>query len=145
MKPKIHLTAGIIAFITILTFFSSTVIVELLGDHASIAKVKELIVCGLFVLVPAIATTGITGFMLARSRKGPLVDAKKRRMPVIGANGILILLPSAIVLNHLASAGNFGGTFYAVQALELVAGALNIALMSLNIRDGLTLAGRIRH
>jgi hypothetical protein len=31
-----------------------------------------------------------------------------------------------------------------VQAVELVAGAANILLMSLNIRDGLRLSGRLK-
>jgi hypothetical protein len=33
----------------------------------------------------------------------------------------------------------FDGAFVAVQALELLAGALNITLLSLNMRDGLRL------
>jgi hypothetical protein len=34
--------------------------------------------------------------------------------------------------------------FYAVQALELVGGAANITLLSLNMRDGLRMKGRLR-
>jgi len=44
----------------------------------------------------------------------------------------------------LAAAGEFNTAFYAVQALELVAGAANLTLMGMNIRDGLTLSGRLR-
>ena len=33
-------------------------------------------------------------------------------------------------------------TFYAVQVVELVAGALNLALLGMNLRDGLRLTGR---
>ncbi|WP_406239937.1 hypothetical protein [Nocardia sp. NBC_01009] len=54
-------------------------------------------------------------------------------MPFIAANGLLILIPSAISLDILASHENFGAAFYCVQTLELIAGAINIALMSLNI------------
>jgi hypothetical protein len=72
------------------------------------------------------------------------VDAKKKRMPLIAANGLLVLLPCALLLNHWAAAGSFGAAFYAVQALELAAGALNLTLMGLNMRDGLRLTGRRR-
>ena len=80
---------------------------------------------------------------LARSRKGRLVDAKKRRMPFIAANGLLVLVPCAIVLNRWAAAGSFDSAFYLVQCIELVAGAVNLGLMALNARDGLRLAGRL--
>jgi hypothetical protein len=33
---------------------------------------------------------------------------------------------------------------YTVQALELAAGATNITLLGLNMRDGLTMKGRLR-
>ncbi len=39
-------------------------------------------------------------------------------------------------------AAAFDTTFYAVQALELAAGAANITLLGLNIRNGLKLNGR---
>jgi len=145
MKTKIHLAAGMLATLLIATFFTSTVAVELFGSHGAVAAVKHLIVFpGIFILVPAIAATGGTGFALSKVRHGRLVDKKKRRMPFIAANGILILLPSAIYLNWLASAGVFDGVFYGVQALELAAGAVNLTLMGLNIRDGLRLKGFIK-
>jgi len=31
-----------------------------------------------------------------------------------------------------------------VQAIELIAGAINLTLMGLNMRDGLRMAGRLR-
>jgi hypothetical protein len=43
-----------------------------------------------------------------------------------------------------AAAGTFNTTFYIVQALELLAGATNLVLMGLNIRDGFKLSGRFR-
>jgi hypothetical protein len=106
-----------------------------------VASVKRLIVFpGLFVLVPARAATGGSGFALAKTRGGSLVEAKKRRMPFIALNGLLVLVPCAIALHLWASAESFDGRFYAVQALELVAGALNLTLMSFNLRDGLRLS-----
>lgn len=144
MKRTIHLFAAIVATATIAVFFLSTVIVELFGSYAAVARVKSLIVTpGLWVLVPAIAVTGASGFSLARGRRGRLVERKKTRMPFIAANGILVLLPSAIYLDVLASRGEFEATFYVVQGIELIAGAVNLGLMALNARDGLRLSGRL--
>jgi len=145
MKKNIHFIAGILATLTIATFFTSTIIVELFGSNDAVATVKSLIVMpGLFILVPAIAATGGTGFALSKSRKGKLVQVKQKRMPFIGANGVLVLIPCAVFLDRWASADTFDTTFYIVQAIELVAGATNLTLMSMNIRDGLRMSGRLR-
>jgi hypothetical protein len=44
-----------------------------------------------------------------------------------------------------ARAGEFDPAFYAVQALELAAGAANMAMLGLNVRDGFKMGGRFRH
>lgn len=144
MKKRVHLIASLLATLTIATFFLSTVVVELFGSHEATAKVKDLIVIpGLFILVPAIAAAGGSGRFLAASRQGKLIDAKKKRMPFIAANGLLILIPCAVMLDRWASAGTFDTVFYSVQVVELLAGIVNFTLMSLNIRDGLMLSGKL--
>ena len=144
MKHKIHFIAAITATLCIGAFFISSVLVEVFGSGESITVVKNLIVFpGLFILIPAIAATGGTGFLIARHRTGRLVEKKKRRMPFIGLNGLFILLPAAIVLNHWAGSGLFDTRFYLLQGIELVAGAINLTLMGLNIRDGLKMTGRL--
>ncbi len=145
MAKRMHFAAGVLAMVVIATFFASTLAVELAGSPAAIAALKRwIVVPGLLVLVPLLAATGGTGFALARAREGRLVDAKKRRMPFIVVNGLLVLVPCAILLDRWASAGAFDATFVAVQALELVAGATNLLLMGMNARDGLRLSGRLR-
>lgn len=145
MPKQVHFIAGLLATLAIATFFLSTVIVELFGTPEAVATVKALIVMpGLLILVPAIAATGGSGFLLSKSRQGQLVKRKKRRMPFIAANGLLLLIPCAIFLDRSAAAGVFDSTFYLVQGLELLAGAANLTLMGLNIRDGLRLSGRFR-
>lgn len=145
MLKQVHFIAGLLATLAIATFFLSTVIVELFGSHEAVASVKALIVTpGLFILAPAIAATGGSGFFLSKSHQGRLVDIKKARMPFIAVNGLLILIPCAIFLDRWASEGIFDSTFYLVQGLELLAGAVNLTLMGLNIRDGLKLSGRLR-
>lgn len=145
MLKLVHLIAGLLAPLCIATFFLSTIVAELFGSHAAVAQLKSLIVApGLWIMVPLMAAAGGSGMFLARSRKGRLVDAKKKRMPFIAANGLLVLVPCAIVLDQWAAAGTFDIAFYVVQAIELVAGAANLMLMGLNARDGLRMAGRLR-
>lgn len=145
MPTKMHLIAGLVATLAIATFFLSSVLVEIFGDHETVARLKALIVMpGLLILIPAIAVTGVSGFVLAKTRKGQLVEAKKKRMPFIAANGLLVLIPCAIVLDRCASAGVFDASFYVVQGIELLAGSVNLTLMGLNIRDGLRVSGRTR-
>jgi len=140
----VHLVAGVVGFLTILTFWSATVISELLGDHAAIAAVKQAILWGMIVLIPTMATVGGTGFNLGGGSTAPVVVVKRRRMPVIALNGFLVLVPSAFFLAGRAAAGQFDGAFAIVQTIELTAGAGNLALMGLNIRDGLRLTAKRR-
>ena len=145
MPKRAHLIVGLLAPLCIATFFLSTILTEFFGSHAAVAQMKSLIVTpGLWIMVPLMAAAGGSGMFVARSRKGRLVDAKKKRMPFIAANGLLVLVPCAIVLNRWAAAGSFDTAFYVVQAIELLAGTTNLALMGLNARDGLRMAGRLR-
>jgi hypothetical protein len=142
MIKKLHPIAGIVAFLTILGFWLSTIAVELRGDHAQIAAVKLGILWGLLVLVPAIALAGASGFRLGGKSPNPTIVIKRKRMPLIAFNGVAILVPCAFFLQQRASAGLFDQTFTVVQALELAAGAVNLALLGLNIRDGFKLTRR---
>ena len=143
MKTRIHAIAGGIGFVMILTFWTSTVISELFFSHETIAAVKVLILQGMVILIPAMAVAGATGTMMAKTRTDDLAMAKKRRMPIIAANGLVILLPSAWFLAGKAASGAFDTVFYIVQIVELVAGAANLTMMGMNIRDGLTMTGKI--
>lgn len=144
MTPKLHATAGTLALITIATFWSSTLVTELLGSHAQIAQLKSLILWGMLILIPAMATAGATGAVLSKNRKGPLIERKSRRMKIIAANGLLVLLPSAIFLAMRAGSGQLDTLFYGIQTVELIAGATNITLLAANLRDGMAMAARRR-
>ena len=136
--------ASTLALLCIATFFLSTIVIEAIGPQHSIAILKHLIVSpGLWVLVPALIATGASGMLMSRKRQGRLVASKQKRMPFISANGLLVLMPCAIALDQWASAGSFDTRFYFVQAIELIAGGTNLALMGLNMRDGLRLSGRL--
>ena len=144
MIKIIHPVAGVLAILTIATFWLSTVLSELFASPAVVTAVKTTIPWGFLLLIPALAVAGGSGFALAKGRRGGLIGAKIKRMPLIAGNGILVLIPSALLLAYKARAGEFDTTFYAVQAIELVAGAANITLLGLNIRDGLKMKGRLR-
>lgn len=144
MKLIVHASAGAIALATISTFWVSTLMSELFGTHDLVTLVKTSVLYGMIVLIPAMATAGATGASLGRKSKLPQVAAKSFRMKIIAANGLLILLPSAVFLALRAQAGVFDGWFYTVQVAELIAGLTNITLLSLNMRDGITLGKRRR-
>jgi hypothetical protein len=144
MKKRIHAISGALALLTIVIFWTSTVAAELFGTSAQIATVKMAVVYGLAVLVPAMAIAGASGFSLGAKWKSATVARKKARMKIIAATGILVLVPSAVFLAVKAGQGEFDTTFVVVQGIELVAGASNIALLGLNMRDGLAMRRRSR-
>jgi hypothetical protein len=142
MKTKLHAFAGGIALLTIGLFWTATVWSEVLGDQTDIMRVKAAILWGMALLVPSMMIVGGSGFALAAGRVGKLIDRKKVRMRIVALNGLLVLLPSAVFLAGRAQAGTFDIWFYAVQGAELLAGALNITLLALNMKDGFAMTRR---
>lgn len=141
---NIHRTAGGIAMLTIATFWIATVVVEVFAGPEMIRSLKQAILWGMLLLIPAIIITGASGFKLAGNHGGHFVNSKKKRMPIIAANGLIVLVPSALFLASRATAGHYDSAFYVVQAIELTAGAVNFALLSMNMRDGLRMRGKLR-
>jgi len=139
MKSKLHAAAGALALVIIGVFWISTAITELFGDAAAIASVKRAVLYGMMLLIPAMAMAGASGLSLAKGWKSAVVARKRLRMQIVAANGLLVLLPSAYVLAGWAQAGRFDLAFGLLQTLELAAGAVNITLLSLNMRDGMKL------
>jgi hypothetical protein len=142
MKRNVHAVAGVLAFLFIATFWTSTVVAELFLDHSAVTSVKVAITYAFIAFVPCMAITGATGFAMGGKSTFPILVAKRRRMPIIGANGLLVLIPVAIFLSIKAQAGEFDSLFYTMQVLELLAGATNLTLMGLNIRDGRQMSRR---
>lgn len=142
MTTRIHAIAGFLALSTVAGFWLSTVISEIFLSPGTVTWVKQTVLYGMLVLIPAMAATGASGFALAPARRGRLVERKRRRMIFIAANGVLILLPSAFFLAGRSSLGQFDSTFYTVQAVELTLGLLQLYLLGSNVRDGLRLRRR---
>lgn len=144
MLKRLHPVAGLVALLTITTFWLSTLLSEALAPPSTVAAVKTAIPWGLLLLIPALIAVGASGFKLSRGNRRGVVGAKARRMPFIAANGLIILVPAALYLASKASAGEFDTGFYIVQTGELIAGLANITLLSLSFRDGIRLTGRLR-
>lgn len=145
MTRLIHPVAGAVAILTIAIFWLSTAVGELFASDAIVTTIKTSIPWGFLLLVPALMAAGGSGVTLARGRpRAGLVGTKIQRMRLTAVNGIVILMPSALFLASKARAGEFDTSFYAVQVLELMAGAVNITLLGLNFRDGLKMKGRFR-
>jgi hypothetical protein len=139
---RIHLIASLLALGVVASFLAATVSVELVGGEEDVRTVKHWIVRALFVLVPVMAAAGISGRRLAGASRAPLVRRKLRRMQLVGATGLLVLVPCAITLDRLAADGDLGLAFGLVQTVELLGGSLNLTLLSLNFRDGMALRAK---
>ncbi|QIW16707.1 hypothetical protein A4G20_10385 [Pasteurellaceae bacterium RH1A] len=136
---NLHKTGAMASLLLIGTFWASSLISELALSKEAVIAVKNAICYGLFALIFAMAVTGITGMKMGAKAKHPSIVAKKKRMPLVAANGLFILLPCAFYLCHKANLGEFDGLFYAIQALELLAGGLNFVLLALSVKDGLAI------
>lgn len=142
IKSRFHAVSGGLAMLTIATFLSATISVELLGSMQVVASVKQAILYGLAILIPAMGAAGASGFALARKPVTGLAARKLARMRIAAANGLLVLVPCAVFLASQASQGLFGTAFRTVQLIEIVAGATNLVLLSRNLRDGLAMRRR---
>jgi len=133
----IHRASAALALLLIAGFWPSTAIAWLLPGTAATTVVKQGIAYALPAMVLAMAAAGGSGSRLAGPRRQPAALARKRwRMPLIAANGLLVLVPAALWLHWRAQQGLFGQAFYLVQGLELCAGLANAVLLALNVRDG---------
>ena len=136
---KLHAVCGTLGLLLIGGFFLSTVGAELSGSVEWVVAVKTGILYLLPVLGILLGCAGAAGNAVARGWKSKAVDWKRLRMAVAGLNGVFILIPCAFTLQAWAEVGEFTWRFYGVQGIELLAGAGNVVLLSLNLRDGLRL------
>lgn len=144
MIRKLHLSAATLVVLCTTSFCLSTVVSELFMSLYAVNIVKQAIFYGLGILIPALIITAATGFAMTRKGAGgALIARKKKRMPIIAAIGLLVMLPSAIFLAYKAENGAFDSVFQLIQTLELIGAGIQIALISFSFRDGLRLTGRL--
>lgn len=142
MVPKLHAAAGASALLIIASFWIATVSTLILGDKNLILMVKIIIAWSLCGLIPMLILAGASGARLARFMHGPLIATKQKRMKIIAFNGVVILVPASIALVPLAMQGQGGPFYWAIEIAELAAGATNVTLLGLNMRDGIRLSRR---
>ena len=138
----LHGISGAAALLTIATFWVSALTAELVLATPGVVAVRTAILYALPVLVIAMMAAGATGTRLAGRSKAPVIRAKRGRTIITAANGLFILVPAAVFLGLRAQAGLFDATFAAVQIVELAAGTVNIALLSLNMKAGMAMRAR---
>lgn len=134
---KVHKLAAIAAFLLVITFFTSSIIADLFASYETIAMVKQTIQYSVILLVLSMMATGISANKLYGSKGKGLMATKQKRMKIAAANGLFVLLPAALILAHWSSIGQFDSTYWTVQSVELIAGAINATMLGLNIRDGI--------
>jgi hypothetical protein len=137
MKTILHAAAGTLSIVLVAGFLASTVVAELFLSYPGIAAVKAGIAATIALLVGAMAATGGSGAILARGRVSPVIKRKVLRMKLIAANGLLVMLPSAIFLYYRSAANQFDAIFLTVQVVEIAGGMLQLFLLGRNFRDGL--------
>jgi len=112
---RIHLAAAAGALAVISAFLVSSTVIELIGDPGEVRSLRHAILLALPLLIGCLAASALTGRRLAGRSRAPVVRRKQRRMQVVAAVGLVVLV---------------------LEITELLAGAVNLALLALNFRDG---------
>lgn len=136
---NVHRIAGGVALLMIMTFFLSSVIADLFGSYETITLVKQAILQWVALLVLSMMAVGISGKKLYPVTPKGIFAVKSTRMKIAAFNGVVILLPAAYFLAAWSAEGLFDTRYWSLQIIELIAGATNAAMISLNIRDGIRL------
>jgi hypothetical protein len=137
---RVHLAAAVGALVIISAFLVSGAATELFGSPGDVRVLRHVILLGLPLLIGCLAATALTGRRLAGRSRAPVVRRKQRRMQVVAAAGLMVLVPCAVALNYLPGSAAAG----ALEITEIVVGGLNLALLALNFRDGRGLTRRRR-
>lgn len=137
---RIHLSAAAGALALIATFLVSSAVTELAGNAADVHGLRQWIVFALPLLVGCLAAAALTGRRLARKSRAAVIRRKQRRMQVVAALGIVVLVPCALILDALTASASAGAVVTGLVLTEMLAGALNLTLLLLNARDGRSLS-----
>ena len=140
---KLHIAGTAIAFLAISTFFTASLYAELNGIEELIKAVKQAILYALPLMLVAMPIIGISGNKLAGKSKHPKIIRKQGRMKFVFING-MILISLATFLFYQSHYNSINRLFLIAQILELVLGFTNLILIGQNIKDGMTLSGRIK-
>ncbi len=137
---RVHLTAAAGAVTLITTFLVSSAVTELAGNAADVHSLRRWIVFALPLLVGCQAAAALTGRRLARKSRAAVIRRKQRRMQVVAALGIVVLVPCALILDALTAGPSAGAVVSGLVLTEMLAGVINLTLLLLNVRDGRSLS-----
>lgn len=141
---RIHIAATFVAALTILTFFTFSLIAEINGDITFIKQVKSFIVCALPIMIIVMPALNISGDKLAGKSQNITVLIKRRRMKWVMINGIgLIFL--AVFLYYRSHYRAIDEVFLLAQIAEFICGLTNLVLIALNAKSGFQISGRLRN
>jgi hypothetical protein len=133
---RVHVAAAAGALALITAFLVSSGVTDLLGGAGDIRVLRHGILLGVPLLIACLAIAGLTGRRLAGGSRSAVVRRKQRRLQAAAAVGLLVLVPCALILSHLAAAPAASRAFTALEITEFVFGTFNLSLLALNFRDG---------
>lgn len=133
---RIHLSGAVGALALISTFLVSSAVTEMAGNAADVHSLRQWIVFGLPLLIGCLAAAALTGRRLARKSRAAVIRRKQRRMQAVAALGIVVLVPCALILDALTASASVSAVVTGLELTEMLAGALNLTLLLLNVRDG---------
>lgn len=135
-----HKVAGVVMLITLVTFFVSTITIELLGDHEQIKWLKLLImIFAIVLIVPLTIIIGKTGKKVSIGHNPKLLKKKSKLFKTIQRIGPFVLAPTGISLYFMARSDIFNAVFYTIQLIELIAQLTSIVLIIIAINTGIQL------
>jgi hypothetical protein len=133
---RAHLAAAVGAVALIATFLVSSAVTEVIGNAGDVHSLGQWIVFGLPALIACLATAALSGRRLAGKSRAKVLRRKQRRMQIVAAAGIVVLVPCALILDDLSAGASASSVVTALEITEILAGALNLTLLVLNFRDG---------
>ena len=136
MKTLYHAAAGISSLTCLLIFLVATINVEYSYSAPEMIAAQGVMLQTMWVYIPLIFTAGGIGYILSKERKERIVQVKKRRMVIIIAVSLFILMPCIYTLANAARYEIAGTIFSRIEILEVLSLILLIALLGLNARDG---------
>lgn len=114
-------------------------------DPSSIRKLRvAMLHPGMTLLAVALAASAMVASRVARFVDDPSLRRLRERVYFVAAVAALVLAPSALLGWHWAGSAQSLAGVLAVQAMELVAMSIVLALLVRNARDALRLAAQAR-
>lgn len=145
MKLFIHRLAEVLAITLMLTLLITSVGAVFSTSLTVLAAVKRLVLyVGLPSLGALLAVMAATVSSLGVGHIGRRFAELRSRFKWIAGVALLVMLPLAGLLYYKSEMRQFDAVFAGLEGLELVVWMLELMLLLLNLRVGLSLLGHLR-